>query len=382
MRPLWPLEAGAVYLNHGTVGVTLRAVLAAQAEIRDEIERQPARFMLREVKDRLRAAAERVAGVLGGQGRDYVFTDNATTGINAVLRSTPLRPGDEVLVTDHTYGAVRNAAAYACRQAGATLRTAEIPFPLADEESAIAPIREALSVNTRLAILDHITSETAIVLPLRRLVELCHQAGARVLVDGAHAPGTIDLDIPGLGADWYAANLHKWLFAPRGCGVLWAAEDVQSDLHPAVVSWRLDEGFTAEFDWTGTRDPSPFLSFPAAADFMAELGWPAVRDHNHQLANDAARMLAERFGGTVGAPTAMTGVMALAPLPERFPANRELAQALREELLYKQQIEVHLAPWAGRIWARLAAQVYCEMADFERLAVAIEDLAGDDALVN
>ena len=123
MRPLWPLEAGAVYLNHGTVGVTLRAVLAAQAEIRDEIERQPARFMLREVKDRLRAAAERVAGVLGGQGRDYVFTDNATTGINAVLRSTPLRPGDEVLVTDHTYGAVRNAAAYACRQAGATLRT-------------------------------------------------------------------------------------------------------------------------------------------------------------------------------------------------------------------------------------------------------------------
>ncbi len=353
MRDLWSLEAGAIYLNHGTVGVTPNEVMAAQWAIKQRIEAHPARFMLRDLKPELRAAADRVAEMLGGRGEDYVFTDNATTGINAVLRSAKLGPGDEVLVTDHTYGAVANAARYACERSGASLVTARKPFPIGDNAAAMAAVENALSERTRIAILDHVTSETGIVLPLRRLVAVCHAAGAQVLVDGAHAPGALDLDIPGCGAEWYAANLHKWLFAPRGCGILWAGESVQRELHPAVISWRLGEGFTAEFDWTGTRDPSPFLSLPAALDFLASFGADAVRDYNHDLAVDAA-------------------AMALAPLPEKAGAGREEAEALRNHLLYTDNIEVPIIVWSGRLWARLAVQVYCQMSDFEALADALE----------
>ncbi len=375
MRGLWPLEDGAIYLNHGTVGVTPNEVLAAQWAIKQRIEAHPARFMLRELKPGLRAAADRVADHLGGRGEDYIFTDNATTGINAVLRSAALRPGDEVLVTDHTYGAVANAARYACEQAGANLVTVVIPFPIDGDAAALTAIESGLSDRTRIAILDHITSETGIVLPLADLVDLCHDAGAQVLVDGAHAPGTIELDIPSLGAEWYAANLHKWLFAPRGCGVLWAREDVQPDLHPAVISWRLGEGYTAEFDWTGTRDPSPFLCLPAALDFLDGLGAAAVRGYNHELAVNAAAMMAGRFHGTMGAPAAMASAMALAPLPENLPAETVEADALRDHLLYEHNIEVPIMVRANRLWARLAAQVYCQMSDFEVLAGAVQDWA-------
>ena len=375
MRGLWPLEADAIYLNHGTVGVTPNEVLTAQWAIKQRIEAHPARFMLRDLKTELRAAADLVAEMLGGRGEDYVFTDNATTGVNAVLRSADLGPGDEVLVTDHTYGAVANAARYACDRSGATLVTARIPFPIADNGAAIAAVESALSERTRLAILDHVTSETGIVLPLRRLVSVCHAVGAQVLVDGAHAPGTLDLDIPACGAEWYAANLHKWLFAPRGCGILWAGPGAQKDLHPAVISWRLGEGFTAEFDWTGTRDPSPFLSLPAALDFIASFGADEMRAYNHDLAVNAGAMLAERFGGSQGAPAAMTSAMALAPLPEKLAAGTEEAEALRSHLLYTHNIEVPIIARSDRLWARLAAQVYCQMSDFEALADAVEGWA-------
>ncbi|MFP6772283.1 MAG: aminotransferase class V-fold PLP-dependent enzyme [Alphaproteobacteria bacterium] len=375
MRALWPLEDGALYLNHGTVGVTPGEVLAAQWEIKQRIEAHPARYMRRELKPALRAAADRVAAQLGGQGDDYVFTDNATTGINAVLRSIELAPGDEILVTDHTYGAVANAARYACEKAGATLVSVQIPFPIADDDAAASALESGLSPDTRLVILDHVTSETGILLPLRRLVALCHDAGARVLVDGAHAPGTVDLDIPSQGAEWYSANLHKWLFAPRGCGVLWADPRVQQELHPAVISWRLDEGFTAEFDWTGTRDPSPFLSVPAAFDFLQKIGGGSVPAYNHALAVDAAGLLADRFDGRMGAPGPMISAMGLAPLPENLAATLDEAEALRDHLMYKHYIEVPIIARAGRLWARLAGQVYCQMSDFEQLADAVADWA-------
>jgi len=370
LRALWPLAAGTIYLNHGTVGVTPKPVLEAQDGWRERMERHPARFMLRELKPALRTAADRAAALFGGRGDDYVFVENATTGVNAVLRSTELGPGDEVLVTDHTYGAVRNAAAYACRRAGATLVTAEMPFPIAGPEAALTALEVALGPRTRLAILDHVTSDTALLLPLQQMIAACHAAGARVLVDGAHAPGQIDLDIPATGADWYAANLHKWQFAPRGCGLLWAGPAAQENLHPAVISWRLDEGFTAEFDWTGTRDPTAYLSFPAAADFMATLGATAVREHNHALVRQAAELFAARFDGPL-APAAMSGAMALAPLPAKLAATAEAAQALRDHLLDDHDIEVPVLAWSGRLWARLSAQVYCEVSDFERLADAV-----------
>jgi isopenicillin-N epimerase len=374
VRDLWPLEPGAIYLNHGTLGVTPRPVLAAQAALNEEIEAHPARFMFHELKPRLRAAADRAARIFGGRGQDYVFTDNATAGVNAVLRSIDLGPGDELLITNQTYGAVQNAARYACRRSGADLTTVDLPFPIVGADDVVAALDAALNTRTRLVILDHITSDTALVLPLDRLIARCHAAGARVLVDGAHAPGQIAVDIPALNADWYVGNLHKWYFAPRGCGLLWASEREQASLHPAVISWRLDEGFDAEFDWTGTRNPTPFLCFPNAADVMDDLDAHAVRHYNNSLVRAAADLFAQRFGGPT-APAEMTGAMTLAPLPERLPATHDAARDLRGRLLDQHDIEVSIVAWQGRLWARLAAQIYCEMEDFVRAADAIDAIS-------
>ena len=296
----WLLDPAVAYLNHGTVGATPRAVLEVQERLRREIERQPSEFMLRQLvpmvgaapptPGRLRAAAATVGAFLGARADDVVFIENATTAVNAVLRSYPLEPGDEVLITDHTYGAVAHATEYACRRAGARAVKAELPYPVADPGEVVEAVARALSSRTRLAILDHITSDTAMVLPVAALTELCRERGVKVMIDGAHAPGMLELDIPTLGADWYTGNLHKWLFAPRGCAVLWAAEAAQRELHPAVVSWGLDSGFTAEFDWTGTRDPSAYLAAPAGIAFLERLGPAAARVYNHDLVRDAAAM--------------------------------------------------------------------------------------------
>ena len=381
MRELWALDPSIVYLNHGTVGAPPRPVLTAQQAIRDEIERQPARFLLRELADigdgmrrearpRLRLAAERVAEFVGARGEDLVFTDNATTGANAVLRSVALEPGDEILVTDFTYGAIVNAARYAAERAGAAVRQAAMPYPLGPE-SALEAIEAARTPRTRLLVVDHVTSESALVLPVRSIAERFHAHGIPVLVDGAHAPGAIDLDVPALGVDWYAANLHKWAWAPRSCGFLWAAKERQAALHPAVISWGFGKGFTHEFDWVGTRDPSPWLAAPAALDLLRQIGWDEVRAYDHRLAWEGARSLANAWGTRFETPESMIGTMATVPLPERLGSAPEEALRLRGALFDEDRIEVQLHAWRGRLWARISAQIYNEMADVERLAEAV-----------
>ena len=178
----------------------------------------------------------------------------------------------------------------------------------------------------------------------------------------------VAVDVPALGVDWYVGNLHKWAFAPRGCGVMWRAPDSRDDLHPPVISWGLDESYVAEFDWTGTRDPSAYLAAPAGIAFLEDLGIEAAAAYRHDLVRQAAEMLRQRWDGPVGAPADMTGSMALAALPDRFAADKETAQALRDQLLFEHDIEVPVLPWRGRLWARLSAQVYNEISDFERLA--------------
>jgi isopenicillin-N epimerase len=378
----WLLDPGFTHLNHGTVGATPRRVLAAQQAIRDEIERQPPRYLLRELaqvghgmpgswRPRLRAAAETVAGFLGASGDDVVFVDNATTGINAVLRSLELRAGDEILLTDLGYGAIANAAGYVARRSGAIVRAVEMPFPIADPGAAADAIVAALTPRTRLAIVDHVTSESALVLPLAGIAACCRARGVAVLGDGAHAPGALPLDIPSLGVDWYVANLHKWALAPRSCGILWAPPARQAELHPAVISWGLDQGFTAEFDWVGTRDPSAYLAAPEGIAFMEDLGIDAMRAYQHGLAWDGARRLTERWGTGLAAPESMAGPMVTVPLPERAGNAKEDATRLRDALLFEDRIEIQLHAWRGRLWVRLSAQVYNEMADVERLAGAV-----------
>jgi isopenicillin-N epimerase len=220
-------------------------------------------------------------------------------------------------------------------------------------------------------VVDHITSETALLLPLAEIAARCRARGVPVLADGAHAPGAIALDIPVLGVDWYVANLHKWAWAPRSSGILWAPLGRQAGLHPPVISWGLDQGFTAEFDLVGTRDPSAHLAAPAAIAFLRELGFDAVRAHNHALAWSAAKLLAARWGTELPMPESMVATMATVPLPAGLGATREDAARLRDALLFEDRIEVQLHAARGRLWVRVSAQVYNEMADYERLAEAV-----------
>jgi isopenicillin-N epimerase len=373
----WALDPAVLYLNHGTVGCTPRRVLAAQRAIRDEIERQPARFLLRELAtdagpprtepQRLRVAARVVAEFVGARGEDLAFVDNATAGANAVLRSQRFEPGDEILATDLGYGAVTHTARFAARAAGATVRVVEMPWPF---DPALLPgaIAGAIGPCTRLAIVDHVCSESALVMPIAEIVSACHAKGVPVLADGAHAPGALDLDVPATGADWYVANLHKWACAPRSSGFLWARPERQAELHPPVISWGLDRGFLAEFDWVGTRDPSPFLAAPDGIAFMRDLGLDAMRAYQRGLAREGGRFLAARWGTTLDRPDSMVGAMITVPLPPRFGGTPEAAQSLRDALLFEDGIEVQMHAWRQRLWVRVSAQVYVEMADLARLA--------------
>ena len=386
MLRFWPLEQGLTYLNHGTVGVTPLPVLEAQQSIRDDIERNPSRYLLRELcqivvgrpraeKPRLRQAADVVGEFVGARGDDLVFVDNTTTGANAILRSWPLQAGDEILVSDFGYGGVTRAVTFAARERGAVVRTAEMPYPVRSADEVTEAFAAAITPRTKLAVVDHITSESALVLPLAAIAERCHARGVPVLADGAHAPGAIPLDIPSLGVDWYVGNLHKWLWVPRSSGILWTSPARQPALHSSVISWGLDLGFHAEFDLPGTRDPSPHLSAPAAIAFMRKLGVSAVRQYNHELVWDGARLLAERWGTSFVTPEEMIGTMATVMLPEGAGSTADDAARLRDALLFGDRIEVQLHAFRGRLYARVCGQVYIEPGDIERLATAALALA-------
>ena len=302
----WLLDPDCTYLNHGTVGAPPRRVLQKQQALRDEMERQPARFMLRELNgeqampwravSRLREASDQVAAFLGSRPDDLVFVPNVTTGMNAVLGSLPLGPGDEVVITDMAYGAITLTAGAVCERSGAVLRTVRLDYPTSDAGDVVEPIVAALTPQTKLVVIDHVTAQTALVLPVAAVAAACHARGVPVLVDGAHAPGAMPLDIPSLGVDWYSANLHKWAHAPRGCGILWAAPERQSMLHFPVVSWGRNKGFRDEFEHTPTADPTSYLAAPEGIAMLHEWGFDACVAYMHDLAWEAAAMLTARWG--------------------------------------------------------------------------------------
>lgn len=381
MREHWLLDPAYTYLNHGTVGAPPRRVLEKQQALRDEIERQPARFMLRELtgrqlppwrtESRIREAAGSVAGFLGSRSEDLVFVPNVTTGLNAVLRSIPFAPGDDIVMSDLAYGAIALAAGFATRERGAMLRTVEMPYPVRDPDDIVEAIVSALTPRTKLAVVDHITALTALVLPVTSIVAECHARGVPVLIDGAHAPGSLALDIPSIGADWYVANLHKWAHAPRPCGILWAAPDRQRDLHHPVVSWGFGQGFREEFEWNGTSDPTSCLAAPEGIALLREWGFDAVLDYMHGLAWEAACALTDCWGTTLETPRAMVGAMVTVPLPEAAGATDDDATRLRLALLVEDRIEVQLHAWRGRLWVRASAQVYNDRSDVAQLAEAV-----------
>ena len=376
LRDAFLLEPGIAYLNHGSYGATPRVVLAAAENWRQRLEAQPVRFMHGELPQALRQAAARLAAFLGARGEDLVFVENATAGVNAILRSLDFRPGDELLTTAHVYGAVRKTMQYVASCTGAVLVEAKLPFPVANEDEIVAAVTQRLSPKTRMLVLDHITSPTALILPVARIIAAAKARGIAVLIDGAHAPGQLPLDIPSLGADFYVGNCHKWLFAPKGCAFLWAAPSAQASIHPLVISHGYGGGFRAEFDWVGTRDPANWLAVETALDFIDTIGADSLRERNHALMREAATMLRERWGTPAGGPFAMLGAMATIGLPARGPfasmaPTLDSTAKIHAHLWEKHRIEVPVIAFADRLWVRISAQIYNGLADYRRLADAL-----------
>jgi isopenicillin-N epimerase len=367
IRSEWGLDPDFLTVNHGSYGATPLAVRAEQDRWRQRMEAQPTRFFSLELPGALRDAAAALARFLNADPGDVAFVPNATTGANAVLRSMRFAAGDEILHVAHVYNAVRNTIGYLAEQAGAKVVVADIPFPRPEPAAILKNIERAITKRTRIAVIDHITSSSALVLPVEEIVRLCHAAGVPVLIDGAHGAGQVALDLRQLDADWYVGTCHKWLCAPKGCGFIFARADRRADLHPVTISHGYGGGFTAEFDWTGTMDPSAFLSLPAAIGFFEKLGGAAFRERNRKLAAKAAALVAGALKTEVGALPEMAGSMGLVRLPIDLAARRSEAVRVRHAL-QAAGTDAPVHPVGSTLWLRLSAYAYNEIGDYQRLA--------------
>lgn len=379
------LEEGLAFLNHGSFGATLRTVLADQSRWRDRMERQPMRFFLTELDPALDAARRRLAPFLGARPHDIAFVENATSGANAVLRSFPLARGRRVVFSDHVYPAVRHAIEHVCSQSGAEPACVTLPFPTADLGSWADRLVNALDERVGLLVVDHISSATGVILPIEPVIAAARARGIPVLVDGAHGPGMVDLDLPRLGATWYTGNGHKWLCAAKGTAFLWANPDepaARVGLHPAVLSLRYGEPFPREFDWIGTRDASAWLSVAPALGFQSELGADRIRAHNRGLIRRATAILCEAWGCDPPVPSEGLGALATLPCPVDLPPTATSVVRIAR-WLRAQGIEPMPCLHGGRLWIRVSAHLYNEVAEYERLAAVlrpgVEVPAGDGA---
>ena len=384
MKQHWTFDPDIVYLTHGTFGATPRVVLEKQREFQAQLERDPMRFFVRELEPMLDDTRSALASFLGADAAGLVFVPNATAGINAVLRSLDLDQTDELLVTNHEYNASRNVLEYVAGLAGAKIVVADIPFPIDSAEIVIDRVMEKVTDRTKLLLIDHVTSSTALILPIERLIKQLAARGVDTLVDGAHAPGLVPLDLREIGAAYYAGNLHKWVCAPKGAGFLYLRENRRRSVRPSSIShgansMRTDRSrLLLEFDWTGTFDPSAWLAVPAALDFMeAHGGWPEVMRRNRALALVARDLLCDTLSIPRPAPDEMLGAMASVPLPH---AAEQLSPSsgdpLQDRLYAEYKIEAPVMPWPHfpKRLLRISAQLYNELSEYEKLASALRAL--------
>lgn len=389
---LWTLDPEVDFLNHGSFGACPRPVLEEQARLRGRLERGPVRFFVDALPGLLDEARAALAAFLGADPEGLAFVRNATSGVNTVLRSLRLEPGDELLVSDHEYNASRNALDFAAERTGARVVEVSVPFPLAGPDAVVEAFLGGVTDRTRLALFDHVTSPTGLVLPAARLVAALRERGVESLVDAAHAPGMLDLDLEALGAAYYTGNCHKWVCTPKGSAFLYVRADRRDAIRPLAISHGANAPtdrrtrFRNEFDWGGTDDPTPWLVIPAAIELLGGLlpgGWPALRARNRALALEARALLGDALGVAPPCPDAMIGSLATLPLPPRrepLPAGWDLARGLPlHRRLLERGIEVPVFPWPalpGRA-LRVSAQVYNARPQYERLAAALGELLVD-----
>jgi isopenicillin-N epimerase len=365
------------FLNHGSFGALPKCVFDEQTEWRRRIEHDPVEIISRRRLALQDQSKNAIGAWLNMRPDDFGFVVNATDGINAVLRSLRFNPSDELVTTTHVYNAVRKAMRFVAERSDAVYREIDLPLPVSSPEQVFDRVTSGITRKTRLLVIDHVTSPTALVFPVKEITAECSRRGIEVLVDGAHAPGMLPLDVPSIGATYYTGNLHKWAAAPKGTGILWVHPNRQSEIHPLIVSHHYGEGFIPEFGWQGTRDLAAWLSAPRGLKFMAELGWERIMQHNHQIATWVQQMLCQRWGVEPISPLdgRMLGSMATVRLPGHlFSMTEPEVMSLQQRLHTDFKLEVPIMQWGGQCLVRPCCQVYNLSAEFERLADVVAKL--------
>lgn len=402
LADLFPLDRSYTFLNHGSFGSVPREVLAAQQRWRMEVEARPIEMLGRRMDDLLRDARSTVARFVGVAPHQLGFVTNATEGVHAVLRSIDWKRGDEIVTTDHVYGAMRQSIRRLADEFGVVLREITVPLPVSGPDDFVAPVIEAFSARTRLLLIDHITSPTALVLPVQQLAEAAKARGILVLIDGAHAPGSINLHINAIPCDAYTGNLHKWVCAPKGCAFVAGVGAFAEHLKPIATSHRYGEGLVREFDWQGTRDMTPWLTAPAALQYLERIGgtriggtgvakegvaregvagegsgWERVRRHNHNLAVWAMQTLVEQWSVESLSPLdgSMLASMAAIPVPAQVQERFASEVALQAHLYDVHRIEIPVIDWKGRWHVRVSCHLHTTPDLIERLGVVVRSLA-------
>ena len=373
VRALWGLRPDVAHLNHGAWGAAPIPALDRQTELRTELESDPVDFMLHTFDARLADARKPVGELLGANPDDLVFVPNATTGVQTVLSSLPWQRGDRVVHTDHVYAGIRNQLATLRQRHGIELAEVAVNIPdAALSEVADAVLAAVDAAPTTLLVIDAIASATAMRFPIEQIVAGARRRRVAVLVDGAHAPGQVEVNLTALGADWWVGNLHKWCCAPKGCAVLHVRRERQESLRPLVQSH--GSNFRTAFDWTGTADMTAWLAAPAALGVLESLGWDRVRAYQHALSSYGAQVVATAVGTEPVLPDFAHASMALVDLGRDLSADEGLQ--LQRDLFHRHQIQVGLTWWRGRAWVRLSAQVYNEAAEYDRLAEVLPGTLG------
>ncbi|MEJ6664821.1 MAG: aminotransferase class V-fold PLP-dependent enzyme [Euryarchaeota archaeon] len=385
----WNLDSNCVFLNHGSFGATSTAIRGEQRKWQDLLEDEPVRFYEDLAMEFMEDARKALALMLKCDAEDLALLENATTGVNTILRSLEFNEGDEILVPDHAYQACRNAIDYVSKRWGAKVVTVNIPFPIESPDQAITAIMSGVSERTVLAMIDTVTSPTGLRMPFEALVGLLEGRNVSVLLDAAHGIGMVPLNLDQLGASYTTSNCHKWLCAPKGSAFLHVRKDHQVNIHPLTISHGMSfplgdtTRFRHEFDWTGTRDISALCSIPATIDYMATLvdgGWPAIMQRNHDLVMEGRRIMCERLGIEAPCPESMIACIATLRLPAGGGAGIPLHEPdpLHKVLQDKHNIQVPVWSWPspeGR-YIRISAQIYNHVDEYHYLAEALAEELG------
>ena len=379
LKDLFFLDPQVIFLNHGSFGACPRPVFETYQTWQRKLEHQPVKFLGIELDQYLHEARQALAEYIHAPVADLVYIPNATQGVNIVAQSLDLQPGDEILSTDQEYGACDLAWKYICQRNGAVYRQQPVSFPVKSPQDILQQLWQGVTPHTRIIFLSHITSPTALTLPVHLLCERARAAGLLTFIDGAHAPGQIDLDIPSIQADFYTGNCHKWMMSPKGAGFLYARPEVQHLIKPLIVSWGYQSNFSPPHEskfidflqWTGTRDPAAFLSVPSAIEFMHEHHWQDIRLSCHQLVRVAIEKLCNLTGlSPLYCPDSeFYHQMATIPIPQ----VRNLLE-LKNSLYNEYRIEIPCIEWNNRHFIRVSVQGYNSQADIDSLIVALENL--------